>query len=285
MTFGISVTRAVYGRIAAIHALAMLLTLTAWFGAYADDRYPEPKVKALSGDPPTRVLFVGNSYFYYNDSLHNHVKRIIAELQPELSEKLAFKSHTIGGARLSHHAIDHLLTPGRIGIEEPFELVIMQGGSAEVLSDRRREEFFATTKSYADKVRAIGGQPAFYMTHGYVPPHRRADPELIDAIAPAYILAGNDGDALVIPVGLAFDEAYRQRPNIGLHETFDGTHPNMNGTYLAACVVYLSVYRQPINHLTYTYFGEVDADVAAFLRGVATLVVSKFFAEREKISP
>ena len=24
----------------------------------------------------TRVLFIGNSYLYYNDSLHNHVKRM-----------------------------------------------------------------------------------------------------------------------------------------------------------------------------------------------------------------
>jgi hypothetical protein len=27
----------------------------------------------------TRVLFIGNSYLYYNDSLHNHVKRMASE--------------------------------------------------------------------------------------------------------------------------------------------------------------------------------------------------------------
>ena len=28
---------------------------------------------------PQRVLFVGNSYLYYNDSLHNHVERMAAK--------------------------------------------------------------------------------------------------------------------------------------------------------------------------------------------------------------
>ena len=39
---------------------------------------PAPAVKAPQVDNPTRVLFVGNSYFYYNDSLHNHVQRMVA---------------------------------------------------------------------------------------------------------------------------------------------------------------------------------------------------------------
>lgn len=31
----------------------------------------------VQADPPLRILFVGNSYLYYNDSLHNHVRRIV----------------------------------------------------------------------------------------------------------------------------------------------------------------------------------------------------------------
>ena len=33
--------------------------------------------------PLNRVLFVGNSDLYYNDSLHNHVKRLVAERYPD----------------------------------------------------------------------------------------------------------------------------------------------------------------------------------------------------------
>ena len=42
----------------------------------------------------------------------------------------------------------------------------------------------------------------------------------------------------VIPVGLAFEEAYRQRPGVKLHKDFDGSHPDLLGTYLAACVTF-----------------------------------------------
>ena len=35
------------------------------------------QVQVLQNSKPQRILFVGNSYFYYNDSLHNHVRRIV----------------------------------------------------------------------------------------------------------------------------------------------------------------------------------------------------------------
>jgi hypothetical protein len=36
----------------------------------------EPMVKPAAAGAPKRVLFVGNSYLYYGDSLHNHVRRL-----------------------------------------------------------------------------------------------------------------------------------------------------------------------------------------------------------------
>jgi CII-binding regulator of phage lambda lysogenization HflD len=31
----------------------------------------------IASEYPNRILFVGNSYLYYNDSIHNHVKRLL----------------------------------------------------------------------------------------------------------------------------------------------------------------------------------------------------------------
>ena len=39
----------------------------------------EPKVIKLNNQKPERLLYIGNSYLYYNDSLHNHVRRILEE--------------------------------------------------------------------------------------------------------------------------------------------------------------------------------------------------------------
>ncbi|HYC38775.1 MAG TPA: DUF4886 domain-containing protein [Usitatibacter sp.] len=238
---------------------------------------PPPRVKARQGDSPTRVLFVGNSYFYYNDSLHNHVQRMVIAGDAALQGKLQYKSATIGGAELSHHNIDHLTTPGRIGVKEPFQLVILQGGSAEPLSDARRKRFHDTVLEFDKVIRQRGGRTALYMPHAYVKPHKQAKPENIRLTEEAYLKAANEIDALVIPVGLAFEEAYRRKPGIQLHKDFDGSHPDLIGSYLAACTVYAAVYgKSPVGN-AYDYYGKIDKGTAAFLQQVAADTVKKFY--------
>ena len=129
----------------------------------------------------------------------------------------------------------------------------------------------------AEKIRATGAEVALYMTHAYVEPDRRYAPNLIDTIAPTYLSVGNALDALVIPVGIAFERAYEQRPDIELHKPFDGSHPSLLGTYLAACVVYGSVYGNSVSGIAYDYYGAVSKADAAFLQGIADETVREFF--------
>lgn len=236
-----------------------------------------PEITAPQVDTPKRVLFVGNSYLYYGDSLHNHVGRLVVAGNPALEKALQYKSATIGGANLAHHNIDHLTEPGRIGVKEPFELVILQDGSAAPLSEQRRALSMEKIREFSAVIRKRGGQVALYMNHVYVPPHKQARPENIRLTEAHYLAAGNAVKALIIPVGLAFEEAYRRKPDIKLHKDFDGTHPELIGTYLAACVVYASVYGKPALGNTYDYFGKISKEDAAFLQQVADDTVKKFF--------
>lgn len=238
---------------------------------------PQAEIQRLENVQPRRILFIGNSYLYYNDSLHNHVRRLAAESGPFDYDTYRFKSATIGGARLSHHAIDTLLEPGRLGIDKPFELVILQGGSAEVLTDDNRQQFRRSAIAMSAKIRATGAEVALYMTHAYVPPHQRYAPQQIDTISRAYLSVANELNALVIPVGLAFDRAYQQRPEIQLHKSFDGTHPSLLGTYLAACVVYEAIYGIALTNAEYDYFGSVGPEDADFLRRIARETVAEFY--------
>jgi hypothetical protein len=236
-----------------------------------------PAVKRLNNTSPKRVLFVGNSYLYYNDSVHNHVRRIAEELGPNKSGEYGYKSATIGGSRLSHHHIDSLLEPGRLGIKEPFDLVILQGGSGEVLDQASRAKFRKSAIEMSKKIRATGAEVALYMTHAYVEPHELFDPDMTGKITHTYVPVGNELHALVIPVGLAFWLAYERRPDIELHKTFDGTHPSLLGTYLAACVVYQSVYGTSTVGIDYDYFGAVSKEDAEFLHRIADETVRVFF--------
>ena len=257
----------------------MLLALVPHAFAVEPDQVLTPSVQRFENEAPRRVLFVGNSYLYYNDSLHNHVKRIAEEIGPYGPGEYQYKSATISGSRLSHHDVDGLLEPGRLGIDEPFELVILQGGSREVLTPGARAEFHARAVELGRKIRATGAEVALYMIHAYVKPHVLYDPGMFDKIQRTYVPTGNELDALVVPVGLAFERAYRARPGIALHEAFDGTHPNMLGTYLAACVVYQSIYGRSVVGIDYDYFGEVPEEMARFLRRMADKTVREFFGQ------
>ena len=250
--------------------LALLLVFSLSAGALADQ---ETELK--------RVLFIGNSYLYYNDSLHNHVERMAKEPHPvSVTSGFEFMSATIGGASLKHHNIDWLLTPGQIGVEDPFQAVVMQGASFEALTPETRQTFIDTAVSYANKVRQIGATPMLYMTHAYVPPHRLADKNMINIVSETYIEAGLAAKAKVIPVGLAYARSYQKRPSFSLHADFDHTHPNLRGTYLGACVVYLSLYDDDLDGLAYDYYGRLPKDEARYLQQIARETVDAFPARK-----
>jgi len=258
-------------------ALYTFISWIAFVPTYAIE-LATPAIKAPQVDNPTRVLFVGNSYFYYGNSLHNHVQRM-AKLNSVMNanSEFQYKSATIGGASLSHHPIEWLTEPGRIGIKAPFELVILADGSAQPLSESGRARSRETINQFAQTIRSRGGQVALYMTHVYVPPHKGASPVNILKTAKHYIDVGNEIGALVIPVGLAFQEAYRRRPDIALHTDFDGSHPDILGTYLAACVTFSSIYGKPCLGNTYDYFGRIGSEDVKFLQRVSDDTVERFF--------
>ena len=246
-------------------------------GAACAQSVPAPKVRQPQVDAPKRILFVGNSYFYYNNSLHNHVRRLVVAADPAGEKALQYRSATIGGAPLAYHNIRGLLTPGQLGLKEPFDIVILQDNSTSALSASQRASFREKAAEFNAEIVKHGAKTALYMTHAHVKPSRFASPDMIRKVEEMYLSIGNEIGALVIPVGLAFEEAYRQRPDLKLHQDYDGSHPELIGTYLAACVVYASLYgKSPVGN-SYDYHGRIDKGTAAFLQKVADETVRKFF--------
>lgn len=236
-----------------------------------------PQIKQLSVDTPKRILFIGNSYLDYNDSIHNHVRRLAIAGDPSIEKALQYKSITIDGASLSHHNIQYLLAPGSMGMEQPYDVVILQELSSAALWDGGRASFREKAIEFSVEIAKTGAKTALYMTHAYVKPNEHASPVMIRKVEDMYVSVGNEMGALVIPVGLAFEEAYRRKPDIKLHMEYDGSHPNLVGTYLAACVVYDSLYgKSPVGN-SYDYNGKVDKETVVFLQKVADETVRKFY--------
>jgi hypothetical protein len=258
-------------------ALAIVVTTSAMASAEV-----RPKVVKLDVVPKS-VLFIGNSYFYYNASLHHRVRELLRSADP--AGKYHALSATISDAALSWHNVEALLSsatlqadgsPGsgptagkaRVG---KFDAVIMMDCSHCATDPKLKANFTATIAKDSAIVRKHAAQPVLFMTWAY------ADrPDLTEKLADAYTRAGNDNTALVIPAGLAFARARAQRPEVALHVA-DNSHPSLAGTYLAACVVMASVFRRsPVGN---TYHADLDGKTAAFLQEVAWATVQDYYRQ------
>ena len=234
-------------------------------------------VTELKNKSPERVLYIGNSYLYYNDSLHNHVRRMLDEFYPTEVDTTNYKSVTISGSRSWHHNLDHPLNYQNLGAEKPFQLVIFQGGSGETNTASERKTFSKTVKNFVNKIHNSGAEAALYMIHAYAEPHENTNPQMIKDIKKMYIDAGNDNNALVIPVGIAFENSYSKNPDIKLHKHYDGSHPNLLGTYLAACVVFASITQISPKKVDYSYFNKINNADKKFLQQIAHETVENFY--------
>ncbi|MEZ5741751.1 MAG: hypothetical protein R3E68_21505 [Burkholderiaceae bacterium] len=151
-----------------------------------------PAVSALAKPSPQQILFVGNSYFYYNDSLHNHVRRLTDAAGAVKMDDQKFRSVTISGGSLAHHPIAHYMTPGAIGYKKPFDLVILQGNSGAALSDKGIKAFAEAARQAGAAIKPTGAQVALYMTHAYAKGHKKYDAANAEKIEKLYVDVGNE---------------------------------------------------------------------------------------------
>lgn len=230
---------------------------------------------------PRSLLWVGNSFFFYNNSMHSHVGRLLAAAGAKGRRGV---SATISGAGLHWHDVAAYFKPGGVAshsfvgdnelrfnaFDKPFDAVLMMDCSQCPLHPRLQPLFHETVSRHSATVRAHRAEPILFMSWAY-----RDRPEMTQALADEYIRAGQAQRALVVPAGLAFAESMRLRPEVALHAE-DKRHPSLAGTYLAACTVLASVYRRsPVGN---AYTAGLPADVAAHLQRVAWDTAQAFHA-------
>jgi hypothetical protein len=239
----------------------------------------KPKVTGTGIDKPASAIFIGNSFFYYNNSLHNHFTMLLRSADPDY--KFRGTSVTISGSGADWHDVDSYFRPGAIGTysfdadnnivfnknTRRFDLAIMMDCSQCPVHPQLKSVFVEYSRKHSDTVRKHGAVPVFFMSWAY------ADrPEMTAELAEAYTQAGNDNGALVIPVGFA--KAIAQRPELNLYAA-DKRHPSMAGTYLAACTLYATLFkRSPVD---LKYVAGLDEASAKLLQNVAWETVKGYF--------
>ncbi len=236
-----------------------------------------PVVKKSPVATPQRVLFIGNSLVYYNGALQTHTHRIAAADTPPLIVRDGFKSVNITSAYLHHYPIEFLVTPGNLGFKEPFEIVVLAGSIQEAMTQAGRDRYRQKVIEFDAVIKKHGGRTALLWLPAVVKPNPLAASDMYRKTQEMILAVGNEVEALVIPVGPAYAEAYRRRPNIKLQMDYDGSHPTVAGQYLAAAVVYATLYgRSPVGN-PYDYFGALDKDTKDFVQTIADETVRSFF--------
>lgn len=226
---------------------------------------------ATAAEAGKNVLFIGNSFTYYNNGLHNHFNQFVraADIGGDKSPKVRIM--TISGARLSQHA--PALVPMLEGTD--WDIVVLQGHSYETINRKSREHFARAVRAFDKKITESGAETALFMTWAYTD-----RPEMTAIIDRAYSALGSVTKATVVPVGLAFERAREAQLDIRL-VSGDKKHPRVAGTYLAAATFFASLYEASPVELDYVPRG-VGKDQAKILREIAWQTVVDYNKRREK---
>ncbi len=217
-------------------ALAFALLQAGW--VRADEKAVAPTTNApaqLASATATpskaiRVLFIGNSYTYYNGGLGTIVQQMAMSVKD--GRKMEFVEVTKGGQTLEGHWNDG---KALAAIQKGnWDYVVLQEHSMRPLTDT--EKMYQYAKLFNAEIQKVGAKTLFYETWA-----RKNKPETQTGLCKAYETLAHDLNALVAPAGRAWEATLKAKPDFVLHVK-DLSHPTPAGSYLNACVIYSTIF-------------------------------------------
>jgi hypothetical protein len=212
--------------------------------------------------PPRRILFIGDSFTYFQNGIYTHFEKLAAAANPPIA--VAADKSVFGGAFL-HRLWD---------LQEPVKAIGAASHDVVVLQEDIPETTVADFREYAAKfiaeVRKNNARPVLFMAWAY--------PRLgwisMAEIARAHRDAARELNVDVAPVGLAWQQASKERPAMNFYAA-DREHPSIYGTYLATCVVFATIYSRDPSGIGYAPSG-ITPEEAAFLQRIAWQTVQMY---------
>ncbi|HEX4931546.1 MAG TPA: MBL fold metallo-hydrolase [Gemmatimonadaceae bacterium] len=205
---------------------------------------------------PLRVLFIGNSYTYYNN-----LPAIVADFARTGRYERAVTVEMVaqGGASLRDHWMSgEALAAIRRGtwdyvvLQEQSMLGVMLADGAPSVNDP--DHFHAYARLFAREIAGAGATPVFYLTWA-----RKATPALQQRLTSAYAAIARETGARLAPAGIAWQGVRAARPTLELYDP-DGTHPSPAGSYLAAATLWATISGTPARGLASSANGRLLAD-------------------------
>ncbi len=242
--------------------LALLVAPMLWF---APGRAGAQSPLAPPAQAPQRILFVGDSFTHCNGGLENHFRLLAESAQPP--RVVYTERATKGGATLKIlqglEAVHAKIQTGH------YDLVILQEDIPE-LTEHEVTPFLEHARQFDREIRGTGARTALFMAWAY----ERLNWVSLDTIAEAHRALAKELSLPVAPVGIALARALAARPGLAMLGQ-DREHQTMHGTYLAANVIYATVFGVSPAGLSYLPPG-VSAEEAAFLQSIAWSAVQEW---------
>jgi hypothetical protein len=207
------------------------------------------KVSANSNRDTLRVLFIGNSYIFFNN-----LPQMVSLLSDSLNTKLICKQSTLAGATLGDHWNSRYGIQTRAILEqEKFDIVIIQDNSMWPLEHADSVLMFG--KLFCDLIKSKNAIPYLYNTWS-----RENTPQTQAAINKVYEALALQTQSVLVPVGSVWAEAKIQKPSVQLY-IFDESHPSWQGTFLTAlCFVKKITGKLPENYPFLYYYPAIDKE-------------------------
>jgi hypothetical protein len=225
---------------------------------------------AESDRPGLRVLFVGNSFTYYN-SMPAMVQELATAdpgAAPLFSVEYTAPNWSLREASENRGLADAL-------DEIAWDFVVLQDVSWYLSTsvDERRRHTYPFARALERQIAETGARTMLFMTWGYKDGAFRGDTygAMQTRLAEGYRDLAAELGAEVASVGLAWAEALRRKPGLELWKR-DGAHPSRSGSYLAACVFYAVLSGRDPTKSTFT--AGLDPAETRFLQDVASDVAA-----------
>lgn len=203
-----------------------------------------PLLQYASNNPKKiNILFIGNSYTYYND-----MPTIFKNIAAEQGIDLNVTSVTKGGYSLSQLA-DITDKYGKLADDtlktQKFDVTFLQEQSILPITDNAK--FLSGATKLNEKIKQNGSKTVLYQTWGRnsnSPDLKSLDlttASMSKNLATAYQNAAKELSCIVSPVGDAFLDVFENHPSVDLYNP-DDSHPSIIGSTLAALCHFVTLF-------------------------------------------
>ena len=206
-----------------------------------------------------RVLFIGNSYTYFNN-LPDMFSHLAASAKPP--RQVETQMVVRGGWTLKMHWEDGAALKALQ--QSKWDYVVLQEQSLLPITNPEMMHQYA--RLFDAEIKKAGAKTIFYLTWA-----RQDHPEMQAKLSEGYQSIARELGALVAPVGIAWQNAFKENPQTVFHIE-DKSHPNPAGSYMAACVLYATI------------FGKSPENLSGHIIGKATDLMGKETGEQKELA-